>query len=154
MEYETSAYNAVIKELDRRQWRYQMNQEQDVIDIGIRLSGRISSVRLYIVFGKSGYMVSVSSPLRARPEQYPDMLRLLNSINCTLVAGNFELKEANGEISYRFYIPHEQMRLSEAAVQQSLNTPLSTFEDWADSIVMILMDTGSVEDALQLNGRN
>lgn len=154
MEYKTNAYNAVIKELDRRQWHYQMNQERDVIDIGIRLSGRISSVRLYIVFGKNGYMASVSSPLRARPEQYPNMFRLLNNINCNLIAGNFELKESNGEISYRFYMPHEQMQLSEAAVQQSLNTPLSTFEDWTDAIVMILMDAGSVEDALRLNERN
>lgn len=154
MEYSTSAFNAVINELERRQWHYQLNEKQDVIDLDIRLNGRISSVRLYIVFGKSGYLTSVSSPLRAGPKQYPDMLRLLNSINCKLIAGNFELKESNGEISYRFFMPHVQMQLSEAAVQQSLDTPLNTFEDWTDEIVMILMGTGSVEDALRLNESN
>ena len=83
-------------------------------------------------------------------KQRIEIPRLLNQINYRLIAGNFEMPEKSGEITYRQLVSHNGMVVSDDIVRFSISYGLEVIQKYGNVIARFALDTCSIAEAMQM----
>ena len=150
MSYSRAIRDAIIAFLKEDDWHYEMDEEREVIKMGLNLDNKLKNSRILIDLRDDKYMVYFSVPLNTDESERPEMARLLNRINYGLMFGCFEMDEKDGEVRFRYSVDCDGAVPTSAMVRHSLYRPAMTLDKYGNAIVQVLMGVATAEEAYSL----
>ena len=150
MTYNLQNYNAVKAFLDEHDFKYQADEDEGTIRMGINIPGKVRNVKIHIDFAyEDCYIVMCFFPNKAPEQSYPDILRFINQINYSARFGSFEMDEEDGEIRYRMTVDCEDITPSSKMIEKSIYIPATMLKNYGESIVDIIMEYKTYEDIIK-----
>lgn len=108
--------------------------------MGVSLKCKLKSTRLLIDLREDKYLVYATVSLNADDDCRAEMARLINRINWSMVFGNFEMDERDGEIRFRLPVNCDCEGMpSREVVRDSIVIPALMMQKYGDAIVKVLM---------------
>lgn len=136
--------------LKKDDWNYSFDESKGVFSFGIRLKGRIKSIRYLIRLNKDDYSVYGYSPVTPDPDDKTMMQAMTEFIcraNYGLISGRFEMDMEDGELRYHTFVNCEDMNLSEAVIKRSIYTVAHMFDQYAQGIVDVVFGGKEAKEA-------
>ena len=131
--------DAVRDFLDKDDWKYEYQQEKNVIRSGITLKCKLQSVKLFLIFNETGYTVIATAPLNADESSRPNVMEYLTRANYGLRNGNFEMDVDDGEVRYKSYVNVKGMdTISSEVIQDSIMLPVVMMDRYGDGIAALM----------------
>ena len=147
MSYSKAIANAIVDFLRDDDWHFEFNEEREIIRCGVNLKCKLKSTRLVIDLRDDKYLVFANVPLNTDEENRAEMARLLNMINYTMIFGNFEMDESDGEVRFRFAVDCDDCLPSREVVKDSILIPALMVEKYGDAIAKVLMGFATAKEA-------
>lgn len=163
MDLKKTAYAQLVRYFEASNFHYDYREDVSAFELALTASGYMGDISLdinvsviineglFLVIMKPSYCLPDSPRLDAIPEENRiKMVRLLNQINRTMYAGNFEMPEEAGIITYRQMVEHKDMVVSDAIVGVAISRGLDMIQKYGKIIGYIAMDVCSIEEAMQM----
>lgn len=147
MAYSKAIANAIVDFLRDDDWHYEFDENKEIIRCGVNIKCKLKSTRLIIDLREDKYLVFATISLSVDEENRAEMARLLNMINYTMVFGNFEMDESDGEVRFRFAVDCDDCLPSREVVKDSILIPALMMEKYGDAIVKVLMGFATAKEA-------
>lgn len=138
--------NLVKDYLDRKQWKYEYDEEIHMIKTGVKLKCKLQSLVMVFRFTEGGY-TTIAGPTLTVPEDYrPDVAEYVTRANYGMKNGNFEMDYKDGEVRFKLYTNYKGLDdFSEEIIEDSLVIPLAMFERYGDGLAALLMGFSTPE---------
>jgi len=140
MAYSQDIYNRIVAFLHDDDWKFEFDEEREVIKMGVSLKCKLKNTRVLIDLREDKYIAYATVPLNADDDCKAEMTRLLNRINWSMMFGNFEMDERDGEIRFRMPVNCKCDGMpSRDVIRDSIIIPVLMVQKYGDAIVKVLM---------------
>ncbi len=148
MSYSMDIYNRIVSFLHDDDWKFDFDEQREVIKMGVSLKCKLKSTRVLIDLRDDKYIVYSTVPLNADDDCKAEMARLLNRINWTLIFGCFEMDESDGEIRFRMPVSCKgNCWPTREVIKESILVPVLMVEKFGNAIAQVLMGMCDAETA-------
>lgn len=149
MSYSTAICSCITRFLDRDDWKYKLDEEKEVIRLGLTIHNKMKRVDIVFDLRDDKYLLFFTCPLSVDEAERPEMRDLLNRINYGVMFGNFEMDDRDGEIRFRYAVDCDNQLPSQEIIEHSLYRSASTLEKYGDAIVQVLMGFATGKEAYE-----
>ena len=139
MSYSTEIAFAITDFLQKDDWKYQFDDEKEVIRMGLNLKNKIGSAQYFIDLRDDKYLVLLIFPVKADEESRPAVLELINRINYDMIFSNFEMDMNDGEVRIRMAVDCNESLPSEAMVKNSIYIPAMMGDQFGNALMKVMM---------------
>lgn len=142
--------NIVKSFLKAQEWQFSQVEDKNIILFGISgENGKFQCIadiieeenKKFVFFSVYGANITVNKT--------PEILELLNELNCSIFFGNFELDTEEGEIRFRTNLPFDNIELSQDLVTDIVMSNINAMDTSLVAIHGLIYDNLSVEEALK-----
>jgi len=138
--------NVVRDYLNRNDWRYKYNAEEEFIECGIDITCKLKSLRLIVDFREYGFINYAVCNLKADEDCRMEVLKYLTMANQGLRNGNFEIDLDDGEVCYKVYTNCDGMSsISDDVLLDCIFVPASMFDRFGNGLAAIMMGFSDAE---------
>lgn len=125
--------------MDKDEWRYEYEEERQLIRSGINLKCKLQSLRMFVSFNEGGYTVVVVPPLKADENNRANVLEYITRANYGLRNGNFEMDVEDGEVRYKVYVNAKGMNdISDEIISDSIRLPAIMMDRYGDGLAALM----------------
>lgn len=149
MAYSKAICDQIERFLKEDDWKYQLDTQKELIKMGMSLSSKMKHADIMIDLREDKYFVYYTCPLNTGEDERAEMRELLNRINYSIMFGNFEMDERDGEIRFRYAVDCQDALPSQEVIKGSLYRPLLTLKRYGDAIVQVLMGVATGQEAFE-----
>ena len=147
MSYSSAIADRIVRFLTEDDWKYRFDEEKGLIKTGLKLKNKMKSVEIAFDLRDDKFFVYYICPLNTGEDERPEMLRLMNLINYSLMFGNFEMDERDGEIRFRYAVDCDNNLPSPEVIRHSVYRSAATISKYGDAIIQVMMGFATGKDA-------
>ena len=132
--------DAIRDWLEKDDWKYEYNAEDNLIRAGLRLNCKLKSIDITILLHEDSYTVYQKTKINGDPENISEICTYLTMATYGLRAGNFELDVRDGEIRYKVHVNCDGLdSLPEAIIRDSIYVGCAMMERYGDGIAAVAL---------------
>ena len=153
----TMAYSYCIREavedfLREDDWRYQADDEKELIRMGVNLKSKLKECKLIVDLREEFYLVYATINIQADEESRLRVAEYLSRANYGLRWGNFDLDMRDGEVRYKILVDCGDdcdCMPTKSVIERSIYFPASMMEKYGDGLLAVMYGFMSPEEACQ-----
>jgi len=149
MATQTEIYGWFKDYLDRKEYNYKPDDENNIIKTGMSLDGKLSSTSIHIVCGDEHVVVFAYIQPDADEKSRASVMEYLTRVNSNLKNGGFDLDLDDGEICFKQYLCCiDRTSLSDDLIDLTIAAPCYLYEYYGDGLLAVMFGMKTPEEAL------
>lgn len=144
--------NALVEYVRSQGWKHRIdvdNEEHCVIQLGMNVRGKLSSVRMILVASESDIQSIAVCPMNATEDVRQIVAEYVTRANYGLKVGNFELDFRDGEVRYQSCMVSLDGVPTQKNIERTVDMPILMFSRYGDGLVKSLMGFGNPEQDIR-----
>jgi len=145
----TEIYGWFKDYLDRNEYSYKPDDENNTIKTGMSLDGKLNSTNILIVCNDDHALVNAYIKPDADEKSRASVMEYITRVNYNLKNGGFYLDLDDGEICFRLYLNcMDRTSLSDDLIGLMIATPCYLYEYYGDGLLAVMFGMKSPEEVL------
>lgn len=152
-EQETKAeqpmYEQLCEALDERNWKYNKDEEKDMVTIRFTTDGLPVELRLWIDQKRELVRLASLLPFKINEEKRVDAAVAICAVNDRMVDGSFDYDISDGQIIFRMAHSYKECKVESELFQYMVDCSVAMVEKYSAKFLGISTGMLSIEAALE-----
>lgn len=136
--------------LDKDDWKYEYEHEDELIHMGINLRSKIKNAKIFIDFKEDGYLVYVVAPIKGDKDNLGELMKYVTMANYGLINGNFEVDVRDGEIRYKTFVNCDGVKeLSDQVVEDSICVGCAMMDRYGNGLAALALGFSDADTEME-----
>lgn len=132
--------------LDKEGWKYTFNEEKQSLRAGCRIGGKLSTIKLRIIFRENSFSIYAFAPINADKESRPAVMEYITRVNFNIRDGCFKMDLSDGELMYQLNMNCNGIEsLPVETIEEAILLPTFMFLKFGDGLATLMMGFSNPE---------
>ncbi|MBR5372270.1 MAG: YbjN domain-containing protein [Oscillospiraceae bacterium] len=150
-DYSLKIAEMVKQFLDDDDWRYKFDEENGVVNTGMKLNCKFQRADVSIRVNSDTFLVLFILPVNADEDIRPKVLDFINRANYGLIRGGFEMDVRDGEVRFRtsHYCGENCDMICADVIKDAIYLNYSMVERYGSELMAVMMGFMEPEEAIE-----
>lgn len=146
---EQPMYEQLCEALDERNWKYNKDEEKDMVKVGFTTDSLPVELRLWIDQKRELVRLVSVLPFKVKEDKRVDAAIAISAVNNRMVDGSFDYDITDGHIIFRMAHSYKECKVESELFQYMVDCSVAMVEKYSAKFLGISTGMLSLEEALE-----